>query len=198
MQDDGKLKGTLVNYYIGFEAYKKRVEIKKYNNVDEYVEKLNAESPRVKILKSEITNIDSLDQPLSEKYDLEIDIYDKLSNRLSFNPFFWDRIKVNPFKLEERTYPVDMGMASDDRVILNIHLPAAYTIETPPQPVGIALPNDGGKFLTSYEPDNNNFTFSNIIQLNKPMYSSEEYPYLKELYNKIIQSEKVEMVFKKK
>jgi len=37
-----------------------------------------------------------------------------------------------------------------------------------------------------------------VIQFNKGIYSADEYPYLKEFYNKIIQSEKAEIVFKKK
>jgi hypothetical protein len=198
LSENGKLKGTLIKYSIGYEAYKERVEIKKYNSADEYIEKLNAQSPKLKILKSEILGLDSLDQPITEKYDVEFDAYNKLANNLSFNPFFWDQIKTNPFKLDERTFPVDRGMALDERLTLTIHLPAQYAIEAPPQNFAVSLPNNGGKFLTNYEPDNNTFTFSNIIQLNKAVYSSGEYPYLKEFYNKIIQSEKSEIVFKKK
>jgi hypothetical protein len=199
LQENGKLKGTITNYSIGYEAYKKRVAIKKFNTTDEYVEDLNNRLPKFKILKSEIIDLDSLDKPVGEKYDIEIDLFNNLNaERLTFNPFFFDKINTNPFKLAERSYPVDWGMASDDRYILTIHLPQQYTIETPPQAMAIGLPNNGGKFLTSYEPDNNSFTFSNVIQFNKGIYSSEEYPYLKELYNKIIQSEKAEMIFKKK
>jgi hypothetical protein len=198
LQENGKLKGTLVTYSVGYEAYKKRAAIKKFNTTDEYVENINAQSQRVKVLKSEINNLDSLDQPLSEKYELEIDIYNKLENRLSFNPFIWDRLDINPFKLAQRSFPVDMGTASDNRLISIIHLPPEYTIEAPAKNIALAMPNNGGKFLTSYEPDNNTFTFSHIFQLNKPIYSPEEYPYLKEIYNKMIQSEKAEIVFKKK
>jgi len=79
-----------------------------------------------------------------------------------------------------------------------MHLPANYTIEAPPQLMNISLPINGGKFLTGYEPADKSFTFSNLIQFNKSVYSTQEYPYLKELYNKIIQSEKAEIVFKKK
>jgi hypothetical protein len=60
------------------------------------------------------------------------------------------------------------------------------------------MPNSGGRFLTGFENDSNTFTFSYVTQFNKSVYSAEEYPYLKELYNKIILSEKNEMVFKKK
>ncbi|OIQ73191.1 hypothetical protein GALL_451740 [mine drainage metagenome] len=200
LQDDGKLKGTITNYSIGYLAYKKRVAIKKFNTTDEYVEDIASKLPKLKIIKAEITNLDSLDNPVVEKYDVEINIYDKMgAAALTFNPFFLDKMTTNPYKLTERSYPVDRGMAGDYRTTLIVHLPPQYVVDNPPKPVGMALPNNGGRFLTDYQvSDDNSFTFSHIIQLNKSIYSSAEYPYLKELFNNIIQSEKAEMIFKKK
>jgi hypothetical protein len=53
-------------------------------------------------------------------------------------------------------------------------------------------------YASNYESMGNTFTFSNITKFTKPIYTSEEYPYLKELYNKIILTQKADMVFKKK
>jgi hypothetical protein len=177
----------------------KRREIKKFNSIDEYVENLDEKLPKFKILKSSIKNLDTLDMPVAEVYDVEIDAYENLNHdRLGFNPFIMDHITTNPFKLAERDYPVDWGMPSDERYILTVHLPAQYTIESPPQGQSISMPNNGGGFITTFEGDSNTFTFSHITRFNKSIYGPEEYPYLKELYNKIILSEKSEMVFKKK
>jgi hypothetical protein len=77
-------------------------------------------------------------------------------------------------------------------------VPQQYTIENQPQPIAFGMPNQGGKFITDFQSDNNTFTFSYVTQLNKSVYSPEEYPYLKELYNKIILAERGELVFKKK
>ena len=199
LQDDGKLKGTIINYSLGYSAYNKRKAIKKFNSTDEYVEDLSTKLPKIKILKSEISNLDSLDLPVGEKYEVEINLYDKLNeNNLTFSPFFLDKITTNPFKLNERLYPVDWGMPSDERIVMIMHLPPQYIISTPPPNAAVTLPNGGGRFLTSYEATDNSFVFSHIITFNKSVYNSNEYPYLKELYNKIIQSEKSEMVFKKK
>ena len=63
--------------------------------------------------------------------------------------------------------------------------------------MSIALPNNGGRFLTNYDTDNNSFIFALFNSINQ-FIVRKNIPYLKELYNKIIQSEKAEMVFKKK
>jgi hypothetical protein len=200
LQPDGKIKGTVTHYSIGYAAYEEREKIKRFNSVDEYVEDLNAKSGKYKILKSDIENLDSLDLPLSEKYEVEISEYKNMDHdRLGFNPFILDRRSVNPFKLAERSYPVDWGMPSVTRFSLTMHLPDEYVIESNPQNVNVALPNNGGRFLTSFENiGSNTFTFSHVEQFNKSIYAPEEYPYLKELYNNIILSEKAEIIFKKK
>jgi transglutaminase-like putative cysteine protease len=199
LQENGKLKGTMVNFTKGYAAFEKRKAIKKFNTIDEYVENLDEKLAKVKILKANINNVDSLDMPVSETYEVEIDAFDNLNHtQLSFNPFLFDRILTNPFKLNERSYPVDWGMPSETRYILNVHLPDGYTIVNPPQTTAIAMPQQGAKFIITYEGHDNSFNFSHVTLFNKSIYEPNEYPYLKELYNKIILSEKTEMVFKKK
>ncbi|MDB5004477.1 MAG: transglutaminase [Mucilaginibacter sp.] len=199
LQDNGKLKGTFTIYSKGYAGFKVRKAIKKFNSIDEYVENLDEKLTKVKILKSEVTNVDSLDLAVSEKYEIEMDAYNDLNHqKLSFNPYLFDRVINNPFKLTERLYPVDWGMPSETRFVLQMHLPDKYVVEDPPQNIAIGLPNQGGSFMVNYEPGENSFTFSHIISFKKSIYLSEEYSYLKELYNKIILSEKTEMIFKKK
>lgn len=200
LQNDGKLTGTITIYSIGYEAYETRTDIKKFNSTDDYVDNFASHLPKVKILKSEIDNLDSLDNPVIEKYQVEISGTNKVNaNEIAFNPFFLSKITTNPFKLTERLYPIDMGMPSDYRTMMTIHLPPNYVVDSPPQPVSIGLPNGGGKFIAQYQSmDDNTLMFSHIIQFYKSIYEPEEYPYLKEFYNKIIQSEMEEMIFKKK
>ena len=197
--DDGKLKGNIVRFSSGYSGYLKRREIKKYNSVDEYIDHLSTDMPGTKILKSDIVNIDSLDKPMGETYQVEMNAFDGMKHdRLGFNPFIMGKVKTNPFKLAHRDYPVDIGMPSEERYIITIHLPAQYTIENPPQGLAYAMVNHGGGFLTDFQNDGNTFTFSYVTQINNSVYGTDEYPHLKELFNRIVTAEKNELVFKKK
>jgi len=201
LQPDGKIKGTMTHYSIGYEAYLKRQEIKKFNSVDEYVEDMDSKSANLRILKSEITGVDSVDQPISETYEVEIKEYKNLDHEhLGFDPYIINRLITNPYKLAERDYPVDIGMPLTIRYTLTMHLPDGYTIENAPKNTNLTLPLSGGLFVTDYQADGtgSGFTFAHVIQLNKSVYEPNEYPYLKEFYNQVILSEKNEIVFKKK
>lgn len=199
LQDDGRMKGTIKRYSSGYSGYLRRQEIKKFNSIDEYVESITGKMRKTKITKSFIENVDSLDKAVGETYEVEINAYDNLNrDRLSFSPFLLNQVTINPFKLAEREFPVDWGMPSDERYVVNIHLPQQYVIENPPQGMTIAMPNQGGNFITVFDGDSQNFNFSYDTRFNKSVYGPEEYPYLKELYNKIILAQKYEFVFKKK
>lgn len=198
LQENGKLKGTLNHYCFGYDAYLKRKEIRKFNTTDEYVDNLSGRFPRLKILKSKIVNLDSLDAPLNEEYEIELDVKTGLSpDHFSLNPYLFDRMINNPFRLTERSYPVDMGMPSDNRFIVKISIPNQYIIANKLQNQSLSLAEKDGVFATSFDSSDNVFTFSSFIQVNKSIFPPGEYPYLKEFYSKIISAEKEELVFKK-
>ncbi|MDB5120872.1 MAG: hypothetical protein JWN56_2090 [Sphingobacteriales bacterium] len=198
LQDNGKFKGTITKFSMGYEALGQRKIIKNFNSLEEFVENLDEKLPKIKILKSEISNLDSLEKPLGEVYTIEMDAFDNLNKeKFYFNPFFMDRIPENPFKLNERSYPVDLGAVEDSRIIINITLPDKFSVINQPVNLSLALPDGGGRFISNTLEEGNKFTFSEIKQLSKAIYTSEEYPALKELYNKIIQLQKTDIIFQK-
>ena len=197
--ESGKATGTISIFSAGYEALDKRKRIRKFNSIDAYVENLDENLAKIKILKPTITNLDSLDRTLSEVYEVEVDVTDKSNkDRFHLNPFFIDKLSENPFKLAERNYPVDLGAASETKIIMQIDFPEKFELDNKPDNMGLAIPNGGGKFVCAVTSEGKSLSFMNHTQLNKAIYSPEEYPFLKELYNKILQSQQIDLVFKKK
>jgi hypothetical protein len=195
---DGKIKGTLTTYSVGYAAYNKRKKIMAASSVDEFVEKLDESMPRISILKHEIHNLDSLENPLAEQYDVEISAFQDInSDPLFFNPFFIDRISRNPFNLNERTYPVDLGTESELRITMAIKLPDNYTLADKPKELNMSLLNAGGRFICTTSIDENVMIFNELLQFNKPVYDPDEYLSLKEFYSRIIQLQKTDIILKK-
>ena len=199
LQPDGKVKGTITEYLLGYEGYEKRQATKKYNTMDEYMEKFASDLHNIRITKWKIEGIDSLDQPVTETFDVELKTDNKLNTGdITINPAFWDEITQNPFTLQERNYPVDMGAVTKQNLVVSITYPDGYTLTSKPEPVGMSLPYNGGMFVTSVDVDQNMVKYAQSVDLKKAIYLPQEYPYLKELYNKIIQNQKATIVFTKK
>lgn len=198
LSKDGKIKGELVTYSSGYAGLSKRRAIEAANSIDEYVEKLNERMSKISIKKHEIQNVDSLEQPLVEKYEIEMNAYDGTAGeQFFFNPFFIDRITKNSFNLNERTYPVDMGSTREVRTTIIIDLPEDLIVTDQPKNLNISLPQRAGSYLTSTTFSDHKIAFSQLLQLNKPIYGSEEYLYLKEFYSRIIQAQKTDIILKK-
>lgn len=199
LSETGKISGKITGFSRGYEAYNKRVAIGKFNSVEEYVENLDEKMPRIKILKASISNIDSLENPLVETYDVEIDAYDNLhKDQFSFNPYFMNPLQENPFKLNDRSYPVDWGAPSDTRISVVLEYPESYEVVSKPADIGLALPEGGGRYIAGVEQTGNQLAVSQMTQLNKSVYLAHEYPALKELFNKMVQTQKAEVIFRKK
>jgi len=198
LSSDGKLSGTLTTHSQGYAAYNKRKEIKKYGSIDEYVEKIDERLPRIKINQHQINNVDSLENVLTEIYDVEFTVNDGTNNQQFYmSPFFINAITKNPFNLDERTYPVDLGAATDERIVISIVLPDKYELLEKPKDMAIGLPNAGGKYLLTTNFENNTLSFSQVLQFNNAIYEPELYLYLKAFYSKIIQNQKSEYLLKK-
>ncbi|MBC6109385.1 DUF3857 domain-containing protein [Pedobacter fastidiosus] len=197
LNSDGKITGTITTHSSGYAAFNKRREIKRYSSPEEYVEKLDERMPKIKILKQQITNLDSVENTLTERYEVEFTVYDGMKTQFYFSPFFINTISKNPYNLNDRTYPIDLGTASDERIIINITMPDKYELLEKPKDMAIALPNNGGKYLLKTSFEDNSISCSQILQLNNAIYPAEEYLVLKEFYSKIIQNQKTELLFKK-
>ncbi|TDQ12095.1 DUF3857 domain-containing protein [Pedobacter metabolipauper] len=199
LSPDGKMKGTLSTYSLGYAAVDKRERISRSTSVDDFVEKLDEQMPNIKITSHKIENLDSINNMLIETYEIETQGFD-VSNpdQIFYNPFFINRTSTNPFNLNERTYPVDLGSAREDRIIMNIKMPENFILADKPKDIGIALPNAAGRYMAAIALDNSTLSVSQTLQLNKPIYEPDEYLSLKEFYSRIIQSQKTDILFKTK
>src|SRR5690606_177023 len=120
------------------------------------------------------------------------------ASKLIINPFVFSQIGVNPFKLAERTYPVDYGTTIEKTKVFQLEYPENYKLEYVPPAIGLSLPNKGGRYVYQLTPVNtNSVSFTESFQINKPVFYGNEYPHLKELYNKIIQTNKTEIILTK-
>ncbi len=195
---DGMLKGRLVAQSIGYAAHRKRRELAGYNTIDEYIEHRNEQLAGFDVLTGEIDGRDDLDVPLTESYEVEMKLYDSLATEtVFFNPFFLNRMGKNPFNLDERTYPVDMGAAREDRVVMTIKLPEGYGLKSKPDDYNLALEDNGGRYVTQTQLVGDTFSFSQLLTLNHTTYPPESYFALKELFSRIIRQEKIDVVFSK-
>ena len=190
LTEDGTLHGTLTSMRIGYAATNKREEIKKFNSIEEYKENIYEKNTNYKINTHEMYNLDDPSQVLTESQEIEFKNFaNKNGNELKFIPFITSRTTKNPFNLDERSYPVDLGSTIEESFILNIKLPDSYTVKNKPKNQSLALPNRDARYLYIIKEAEGVLTVQISSMLNKPLFLPDQYLDLKEFFSHIIQSQ---------
>jgi hypothetical protein len=198
-EKDGYMRGTISHAYYGYDAISKRREIASFENESAYLQNLKNNKHNIQFIKSEILNVDDFSKPLAEKFEVEIKMFDNMeASHFVFNPFLENKILRNPFKSSERLYPVDYGIPKDESLALTLEFPEGFEIAELPAKAALSLPNTGGRYLFSIQTLGNKIVMNNILNINRTMYTSDEYQYLKELYNRMIQIQSADLVFQRK
>lgn len=196
MDRQGKVTGTVTRTYGGYYALAKREEIQSFNSIEEYVADLNSHWSGIRVLKDSIANLNDPDEPLDEKMTISIPGNpDTAANTITFNPFFQSFIGDNPFKMTARHFPVDFGTQEKLNTILILHYPPDYHPVSLPKRTLLALPDEGGSYVLDKDNFGNTIIVKTAVQHNRAIYAAEEYAVLKEFYNRIIQSQRAELVF---
>ncbi len=195
----GIMRGTMQYTYMGYRAASQRSLLNTFSSEQEYIDDMQKKMSSTSIKHFEFQNADDLKKPLVLKLEVEIEAFDNLNtNSFLFNPFLVDRWERNPFKSSERLYPVDFGAPLEQILVFSLTYPDKFQIDELPQKVALALPNNGGRYIFDTQQLGNRFTMNHSLQISKTIFTSEEYHYLKELFNRVIQVQQADLVFERK
>lgn len=164
-----------------------------------YIEKFQNDHESVSIDGYEFEHLQNLGNETKEHYEIRIsDQVMEAGDLLYFNPILLFGETENPFKLEERKYPVDYNYPLEYVHSAQFEIPEGYVVEEVPENAVVSLPGKGGRFVYSISVQDKLINFTNQIKISKHLYLPEEYPHLKEFYNMIIEKHGAQIVLKKK
>lgn len=147
----------------------------------------------------EVANLKDPSKNLRISYDFTTsENINMIGDKIFMSPVLIKHISENPFKLEERLYPVEMSSRLSDTYIFKIKTPEGYEIEELPKPQVLSLPNGGGRYMYNVGEIGGNVQIMVRLSLNKTEYGTDAYGSLKELFNLILAKQDQQIVFKEK
>lgn len=150
------------------------------------LEDIETKYPDIEIDNYELKQLNDKEKPIYESYDALVDLDIASDNKMRINPFLVGKKTVNPFKLEQRDYPVDFGCKRANTYLIKLTIPKGYKVVSLPKNVGLAIPNKGGKILFNVNQKENTINMYLKYTINKKTYNNKEYFYLKKFYQKLI------------
>lgn len=197
LDENGDVMGNLLIRRQGYFAQYQREKLSRIGE-ESYVDEFEEDNPDVEIDDYKVSYKDELDKKLQEVFKVNVLLGNGDADKIRINPFFFDRLEENPFKLEERNYPVDFGYSKRSNFVLNFKIPDNYTVTNLPKKIAISLPNKGGSFVLKTVNTNNIINLYCRLQINRSIFSAEEYFYLKEFYKQVIIAENSYITLEKK
>ena len=197
INQDLSILGTSQNRYTGHYALSER---KKYQNVekDELRKQIEKKLADVEISELSYKNLDKLYQPVSLSYEFEtFDAVEEVSGKLYFSPLLFKAIDENPFKLEDRKYPIDFEHPIKDRYLVKYEIPEGYSIESMPESTSFSLPNNMGSYRYAISNTGNVLQLSSELAINTSLISPEMYLNLKKFFELVVQKENEKVVLTK-
>jgi len=199
LDKENKLTGKINQYSKGYSALNLRNKYRKTNNETEFVKNFKKDKTGLEVSNYKIDNLDNLDELLTESMDVVIeDNVEEAGNLVYFTPLLFERTKENFFKLEQRKFPVDFAYPFKESYRITISFPEDYEVDKLPKGGIYKLPEDNGTFTINYVAEGKTLMVRSIINVNKSLYTPEEYFDLKELFKTVVEKQAEQIVFKKK
>ncbi|MBW4362569.1 DUF3857 domain-containing protein [Flavobacterium taihuense] len=193
----GKITGKLRRQRTDHKAMRFRSDIENIKEED-FLEKLENENEKIEISNYSRTNEKDVQLPIIETCSFTgTNLCEFIGEKMYINPLLFFTEEHNPFKQDNREYPVDYGFPFLDKYTINIDIPVGYAVETLPKSTQLDMIENLGSFRFMSNVSGNKIQLSISHQINTPIVSPEYYTTLKEYYQGMIAKETEKIVLKK-
>lgn len=111
-------------------------------------------------------------------------------------PYLSD-FKENPFRLEQRTYPVEMPYPLQERLVLEVKIPEGYEVKSIPEQLQLELPGGGASFSFIAGTREGRIKVAVNLLVEKTRYKPEEYAALKAFFRQVADKLNEQLVLEK-
>ncbi|PSL20829.1 DUF3858 domain-containing protein [Chitinophaga ginsengisoli] len=194
--EGGSLKGSIQQYPTYFESCAMRSSIKDKGKDAYFKGKEKDFATETVISGVELENLDDNEEVLKLKYDFEMKADD--AGMIYLNPLFTEAMHKNPFRSQERRYPVEMPCVMDETYTLNLTIPDGYVVEEIPKSAMVKFNENEGVFQYLIQQNESSIQFRSRIKLNRAVFAPDEYNSLREFFDMIVKKQSEQIVLKRK
>ena len=191
------VQGKLTDMYNGFYAKSFREEFAGVN-AEKYVEILEKDKGNISITDLKTENEKKIGETIKQSYTFSLqDEIEVIEDRVYFQPLLFEAVDENPFKAEERQYPISFNFPSVKETTVNILVPEGYVVESLPESLIVDLNGGAGSFKYLVHQNGQFLRVNTVVDLNNIFYSAADYKALKDFYGKIVEKQTEAIVLKR-
>lgn len=194
--EEGTVSGIVRRNYNNYEAYLFRSRYSKMTN-DKIAENIE-EGYGIQVDSINISNMNDADLNIEEFIQIKKEnSFDKIGNKIYISPAFIFTMEENPFKLNERTYPIDFVYPNKNSYTLTFNIPEGYVVDFVPQNKKIVSGTNavGAKWVINQDAKKIQVKWS--LDYNKAYVDSKEYQDIKIVFEELVKFMGEKIVLKK-
>ena len=193
----GEVTGKIRDQYFDYKALEFR---EKYNGVskESYIENLEKKNNGLQLQDYEVANSNDLLKPIVENYSFtDTNSIEIIGDKMYLYPLLFFTTTENPFKQEDREFPIDFRYPFQKKYNISLSLPDGYSIETLPLSKATAMPENRGTFKYSISGVGNQIQLLFSTEMNQVVFGADYYKVLQNFFKEMINKETERIVLKK-
>ena len=195
VDEDYGLTGSVENSLKGYPAlYQKK---KYFINPSEYIKNIQDKVSTIKLSDHKVSTTELDSETFNQTFNVSL-YPERIGDQLYINPFLFSFFDENPFKLQERTYPIDFGFKDVYQHSIRINIPDDYEVTDLPKDVTKKLPNNTGELVFNAIKEDNAVNLFFKYDFKESIYNSQYYKYLKYYLSVVLDIEKNTLIVLKK
>lgn len=200
LNEDGTLTGEASCAYNGYNAIPERRRYISDKTGAHWEKRLAAKFPDVSLASVRIGNLWEVEEAFFDTLELSIPGAAQVAGDFIYlSPVLHTQFDENPFKRQERLYPVNIPYPFTEQYILKLNLPEGYQVEELPKNARVSLPDGGGSFhFVAQESKPGEIQVTSSLTIKKLNYGPMEYTAVKELFDLMVEKIGEQIVLKRK
>ena len=197
MDFSGKINGKVRKQLTNHEALSYRDNYLALSE-DAYLDKLEKNNNNIEVDQYVRQNATDLSQPLVETYEfIDSKSLEIINGKIYVSPLLFLSFGENPFKQENRTYPIDFTYPNQTKYNIIIDIPEGYTVETLPEMASISTPENMANFKYAIGQNNNKIQVSMSLDLNNSIIAAQHYKVIKFFFQTFVDKQNEKIVLRK-
>ncbi len=194
--EDMEIEGLMRSRYSNLKALNYRNE-NNHLKEEDVVKKIEEKYP-VEIENFKVSNEQNVFKPISTsiKFNSE-DLIEEINGKFYIEPLLFLTESKNPFKLEDRNFPVDFATPWKDKNTVSIQIPEGYKVSFIPESIAIGLPEKMAVFRYQITQIGNKINIISFLEFNQALIAPKYYQFLKDFYGKVVAKQSEKIVFEK-
>lgn len=143
-------------------------------------------------------NVAKVGTDVKESYEFELQqAVDVISDKVYLKPLVFNRMTENPFKADERIYPISFEFPMVKSSVVNLLIPEGYEVESLPENFISNINGGEGEYKFVVNQNGRFLRVESEFSLNNTLFMPKNYTALKDFYAQMVEKQSEAIVLKK-